>query len=91
MLRSDLKHFRDLLYSVSKMKAVEMRGKDSIILEVFCEKVNDLAVDGKLANETKNVIQCMLSIHLAAIRDGSGSTDSDAGEITDRFWEPLFV
>lgn len=73
MLRVDLLQYKNFLYSACKIKAIDMKSKDAIILEIFCQKITQLAERGKLPAETPSVIQSMLSVHLAI----GDSTSSD--------------
>ena len=61
------------------MKTLDMGSTDSIILDVFCQKMAQLQESGKLINVCDTVIVCMLSIHMAI-----GNREAN------NFWEPLF-
>ena len=55
----------DFLFFASKMKSLEIGGRDSIIRDIFCQKLSELQERGKLANFIPMTIESMLSLQMA--------------------------
>lgn len=58
----------NFLFFASKMKSLEIGGKDSIIRDIFCQKLSELQEQGKLAKFIPLTIKSMLSLKMATKR-----------------------